>query len=30
MGYKHQHLLYDVNGRRQCSPEAIVEKMSKT
>jgi len=22
MGYKHQHLLYDVNGRRQCSPEA--------
>jgi acetoacetate decarboxylase len=30
MGYKHQHLLYDLQGRRQCSPEAIVEKMSKT
>jgi len=30
MGYKHQHLLYDVAGRRQCSAEAIVERMSKT
>lgn len=30
MGYKRQHLLYDLQGRRQCSPEAIVEKMSKT
>jgi acetoacetate decarboxylase len=30
MGYKHQHLLYDIAGRRQCSTEAIVERMSKT
>jgi acetoacetate decarboxylase len=30
MGYKHQHLLYDVAGRRQCSAEAIVERMRKT
>jgi acetoacetate decarboxylase len=30
MGYKHQHLLYDVAGRRECSPEAIVERMRKT
>lgn len=30
MGYKHQHLLYDVNGRRACSPDSIVERMSKT
>jgi acetoacetate decarboxylase len=30
MGYKHQHLLYDVNGRMACSSNAIVEKMSKT
>jgi acetoacetate decarboxylase len=30
MGYKHQHLLYDVKGRTQCNPEAILEKMSKT
>jgi acetoacetate decarboxylase len=30
MGYKQQNLLYDVQGRKQCSPEAIVEKMSKT
>ncbi len=30
MGYKHQHLLYDVAGRRQCSAESIVERMSKT
>jgi len=30
MGYKHQHLLYDVAGRRQCSSEAIVERMRKT
>lgn len=30
MGYKHQHLLYDVGGRMQCSSEAVVEKMSKT
>jgi acetoacetate decarboxylase len=30
MGYKHQHLLYDVNGRKQCSSNSIIEKMSKT
>ena len=30
MGYKHQHLLYDVAGRRQCGTEAIVERMRKT
>lgn len=30
MGYKHQHLLYDVKGRKQCSSDAIIEKMSKT
>jgi acetoacetate decarboxylase len=30
MGYKHQHILYDVKGRKACSPASIVEKMSKT
>jgi acetoacetate decarboxylase len=30
MGYKHQHLLYDVKGRKSCSSASIVEKMSKT
>ena len=30
MGYKHQHLLYDVDGRKACSSASIVEKMSKT
>jgi len=30
MGYKHQHLLYDVNGRKACSSASIVEKMGKT
>jgi acetoacetate decarboxylase len=30
MGYKHQHLLYDVKGRKACSSASIVEKMSKT
>jgi len=30
MGYKHQHLLYDVAGKKQCSSASIVEKMSKT
>jgi acetoacetate decarboxylase len=30
MGYKHQHLLYDVSGRKACSSVSIVEKMSKT
>ncbi len=30
MGYKHQHLLYDVNGHKQCSSASIVAKMGKT
>jgi acetoacetate decarboxylase len=30
MGYKHQHLLYDVAGKKQCSSVSIIEKMSKT
>lgn len=30
MSYKHQHLLYDVAGRKQCSSESIVHKMSQT
>lgn len=30
MGYKHQHLLYDVQGRKACSSDSIVEKMSRT
>lgn len=30
MGYKHQHLLYDVQGRKACSSGSIVEKMGKT
>src|SRR5947209_3538983 len=30
MGYKHQHLLYDVAGRKACSSASIVEKMGKT
>ena len=30
MGYKHQHLLYDVNGRRACSPASLVDRMSAT
>jgi acetoacetate decarboxylase len=30
MGYKHQHILYDVQGRKACSSVSIVEKMSKT
>lgn len=30
MGYKHQHVLYDVGGRKQCSSASIVEKMGKT
>lgn len=30
MGYKHQHLLYDLNGRKACSSAAIVEKMGTT
>jgi len=27
MGYKHQNILYDVQGRKACSSESIVEKM---
>jgi acetoacetate decarboxylase len=30
MGYKHQHLLYDVAGHRQCGTEAVVARMRKT
>jgi acetoacetate decarboxylase len=30
MGYKHQHLLYDVEGRMACSSDSIVDKMSTT
>lgn len=30
MGYKHQHLLYDVGGRKSCSSASIIEKMGKT
>lgn len=30
MGYKHQHLLYDVGGKKACSSEAILHKMEKT
>jgi len=30
MGYKHQHLLYDVKGRRACSSASIIEQMSRT
>ncbi|PKO68758.1 MAG: acetoacetate decarboxylase [Betaproteobacteria bacterium HGW-Betaproteobacteria-16] len=30
MGYKHQHLLYDVDGKKACSSEAILRKMEKT
>lgn len=30
MGYKHQHILYDVQGRKACSSASIVDKMSKT
>lgn len=30
MGYRHQHLLYDVAGKKQCSTESIIEKMGKT
>lgn len=30
MGYKHQHLLYDVAGKKQCSSASIIEKMGKT
>ncbi|MGC8508657.1 MAG: acetoacetate decarboxylase [Thiomonas sp.] len=30
MGYKHQHLLYDVSGQKQCSSASIEHKMRKT
>ena len=30
MGYKHQHLLYDLAGQKQCASASIIEKMSKT
>jgi acetoacetate decarboxylase len=30
MGYKHQHLLYDVEGRKACSSSSILHKMGKT
>jgi acetoacetate decarboxylase len=30
MGYKHQHLLYDVEGRKACSSASIIQKMGKT
>ncbi len=30
MGYKHQHLLYDVHGQAACSSESILKKMTKT
>jgi len=30
MGYKHQHILYDVKGEKQCSSVSVIEKMSKT
>lgn len=30
MSYKHQHLLYDVLGRKACSSDSIIEKMTKT
>lgn len=30
MGYKHQHLLYDVDGRKACSSDSIIEKMIRT
>ena len=30
MSYKHQHLLYDVEGRKSCSSASLVAKMSRT
>ncbi len=30
MGYKHQHLLYDLNGRKACSSQSILDKMIAT
>jgi acetoacetate decarboxylase len=30
MGYKHQHLLYDVDGQKACSSDSITRKMGRT
>lgn len=30
MSYKHEHLLYDLEGRKACSSASIISKMSKT
>lgn len=30
MSYKHEHLLYDIEGRKSCSSASIIQKMSKT
>ena len=30
MSYKHEHLLYDVEGRKACSSASLIAKMSKT
>jgi len=30
MGYKHQHILYDVEGRKACSSASLVARLSKT
>jgi len=30
MSYKHEHLLYNVEGRKACSPVSLIAKMSKT
>jgi acetoacetate decarboxylase len=30
MSYKHEHLLYDVEGRKACSPDSLIAKLSKT
>lgn len=30
MGYKHQHLLYDMQGRKACSAESLLASMGKT
>jgi acetoacetate decarboxylase len=30
MSYKHEHLLYDVEGRKACSSDSLVAKMTKT
>jgi acetoacetate decarboxylase len=30
MSYKHEHLLYDVEGRKACSSDSLTAKLSKT